>query len=130
MVLTDRGIVSVETGLVGDWRGKQKMRQVTILFADDWAAAVADLDSAAPWTIRRATLLVSGIANPRREGDILMVGGARMVVTGETQPCSRMDEQLPGLQAALAPAWRGGLTARVIEGGEIAVGDRVELIEA
>jgi MOSC domain-containing protein YiiM len=123
LVPVDRAIVSVETGVAGDWRGGQKTRQVTVLFAEDWAQAVAGLDRAAPWTIRRATLLVSGIGNPKRAGDVLAIGDVRLVVTGETQPCKRMDEQLPGLWDALRPDWRGGVTAQVIAGGEIAVGD-------
>lgn len=123
MVPVDRAIVSIEAGVAGDWRGEQKTRQVTVLFAEDWARAVAGLEPAAPWTIRRATLLVSGIANPRAEGGVLAIGNVRLEVMGETQPCKRMDEQLPGLWDALRPDWRGGVTARVLAGGEMAVGD-------
>ncbi len=129
MAEIDRANVSIATGVAGDWRGKQKTRQVTVLFAEDWAAAVAGLDPAAPWTIRRATLLVSGLNNPRRAGDVLAVGDVRLVVTGETQPCVRMDEQLPGLWDAMRPDWRGGVTAQVIAGGEIVVGDKVRWVE-
>jgi hypothetical protein len=74
MAEVDRANVSAETGVAGDWRGKQKQRQVTVLFAEDWAAAVEGLEPRAPWTIRRATLLVSGVANPKRVGDVLAVG--------------------------------------------------------
>jgi MOSC domain-containing protein YiiM len=100
-----------------------------VLFAEDWAAAVAGLDPAASWTVRRATLLVAGVRNPRRVGDVLAVGDVRLIVTGETQPCIRMDEQMPGLWDALRPDWRGGVTARVIAGGEISVGDLTRWVE-
>lgn len=129
MVPADRANVSVTAGVAGDSRGRQKTRQVTVLFAEDWAAAVAGLDPAAPWTVRRATLLVSGVRNPQRAGDVLAIGDVRLVVTGETEPCFRMDEQLPGLWDALRPNWRGGVTARVVAGGEIAVGDLVRWVE-
>jgi MOSC domain-containing protein YiiM len=66
---------------------------------------------------------VSGLANPQATGDVLAVGDVRLFITGETTPCSRMEQQLPGLRAALTPDWRGGLTANVIAGGEIAAGD-------
>ena len=33
-------------------------------------------------------------------------------VTGETDPCERMEEIQPGLFQALAPGWRGGVTCR------------------
>jgi MOSC domain-containing protein YiiM len=129
MAEVDRANVSAETGVAGDWRGKQKQRQVTVLFAEDWAAAVAGIEPRAPWTIRRATLLVSGVANPKRVGDVLAVGDVLLKVTGETEPCKRMEEQLPGLWEALKPEWRGGVTARVIAGGEIEVGDVVRWVE-
>ena len=129
MIPADRAIVSVEEGVSGDWRGVQKTRQVTVLFAEDWALAVAGLDPATPWTVRRATLLVSGLANRKRAGDVLAIGNVRLLVTGETQPCKRMDEQMPGLWDAMRPDWRGGVTARVIAGGDIAVGDVVGWVE-
>ena len=118
-----RAQVTVKGGVEGDFRGRMRGRKITLLFAEDWARAVAGLDTEADWTLRRANLLVSGADNPRRKGGVLAIGPARLKITGQTTPCVRMDQQLPGLQAALAPDWRGGLTAMVAEPGEIAVGD-------
>ncbi len=66
--------ISVEAGVAGDWRGNSIGRQITILFAEDWARAVAGLDPNAWWTVRRANLLVSGLANPRAPGGVLAIG--------------------------------------------------------
>jgi MOSC domain-containing protein YiiM len=41
-------------------------------------------------------------------------------------PCSRMDEIRSGLQAELDG--RRGMLARVVESGEVAAGDEVELL--
>lgn len=122
--------ISPQAGVAGDFRGKPGRRQVTILFRQDWQAAIANLDPQTPWTVRRANLLVTGLANPKAPGGVLAIGAARFLITGETDPCIRMDEQLAGLQEAMKPDWRGGLTARVLTGGEIEVGDKAEWLES
>jgi MOSC domain-containing protein YiiM len=120
-----RAKVSLQAGIEGDFRGRANGRQITIVFADDWRAAVSGIDPAAPWTLRRANLLLEGIGNPKAPGGILAIGPLLLLVTGETTPCSVMERQLTGLREALKPDWRGGLTAQVMSEGEIAVGDPV-----
>ena len=56
-----------------------------------------------------------------------MIGDLVLEITGETDPCSRMDEARQGLRLALTPEWRGGVCCRVVTGGDIAVGDAVRL---
>ncbi len=125
MIEAQRAEVSVERGIAGDFRGASPDRQVTIVFKADWDAACAALGEERPWTLRRANLLIEGLDNPRAAGARLQVGSAVVEITGETEPCSRMDAQWQGLTAALTPGWRGGLTARVITGGTLGVGDAV-----
>ncbi len=119
--------ITPAAGLVGDFRGAPGDRQVTIVFAQDWAEACAALGETRAWTIRRANLLVQGLANPRAGGGTLTIGEVELAITGETKPCANMDRQWPGLTAALSPDWRGGLTAHVLKGGEVWIGDGVSL---
>jgi MOSC domain-containing protein YiiM len=125
MIEAQETAITREHGMAGDFRGAPGERQVTILFAQDWAAACALLGETRAWTIRRANLLVEGLTNPAAAGGVLHVGPVVLSITGETEPCNNMDRQWPGLRAALTPDWRGGLTARVIEGGAVKVGDAV-----
>ncbi|WP_339778023.1 MOSC domain-containing protein [uncultured Thalassospira sp.] len=129
METLDRVSVSTELGLEGDFRGKLKKRKVTVLALEDWQAACADINRPdLDWTVRRANLLVSGFALPRETGTRFAVGDLVLEVSGETDPCKRMEEAATGLEHALRPNWRGGVTCRVIKGAEITVGAPVLLV--
>ena len=134
-----RVAVNRTEGVHGDFRGavkpgKKGKRQISLIEADSWAEAMADLgltgEDVLPWHVRRANLLVEGLRLPREVGKVIAIGDSvRIEVTGECDPCSRMEEIAPGLKAALIPDWRGGVLGRVIEEGEIAVGDEIRIVE-
>ena len=117
--------ITEDAGLAGDFRGRPGDRQVTVLSRESWEAACGRLGRDVAWTTRRANVLVSGIELESTTGRELRIGEVRLEITGETDPCSRMDEQEPGLRTALEPAWRGGVTCRVRAGGTIRRGDEV-----
>lgn len=123
-------LVTPERGVEGDHRGIIKpggkgKRQVSLMERADWDAAMAELGRTVPWWERRANLLVDGLDLPQAPGHFLRIGDVLLVVTGECDPCVRMEAVIPGLKAALTPDWRGGALARVLVGGQIAVGDRI-----
>ena len=119
--------VSIEDGVEGNVRTSRR-RKVTVVAAEAWAAACAELDADLPWTLRRANLLVEGLELPRQPGARLRIGGVVLEVTQETEPCALMDAQHPGLKAALSPDWRGGVSCMVVEGGQAAVGDPATIV--
>lgn len=121
---------SPDFGVEGDSKGlKFPKRQVTLLQRELWEEALLALGNPRlSWTARRANLLVEGLHLPRGVGSEIAVGTVRLEVTAETTPCARMDEMYHGLRRALAPDWRGGVTARVLEGGVIARGDPVKVL--
>ncbi len=130
METTQSARIEVETGLSGDYSGKLfKKRQVTVLTREAWEAACAELGEDLIWTTRRANLFVEGLPSlADSKGRRLRIGSALLEITEETEPCHRMDEARFGLRQALSSEWRGGVCCRVLESGDLAVGDAVELI--
>jgi len=133
-----RVAVTAAEGVHGDIRGavastkKTRKRQVSLMEAESWAAALEDLGLAGarrlPWHARRANLLVEGLRLPREPGKVIAIGASlRIEITAETEPCERMEALEPGLKAALMPDWRGGVCGRVLTDGEIAVGDEIRI---
>ena len=104
-------------------RGK---RQVTLLQAEHLPviAALAGLDTVTPELLRR-NLLVSGISLLALKDRRFWVGEVLLEGTGECHPCSRMEENL-GAGGYNAVRGHGGITARVITGGTVRVGDVVQ----
>ena len=125
----DSAQVTVDNGIVGDFRGPQRGRQVTILSEAAWQKTCAEVNTELPWTARRANLLVDGIEfDESYLGRTIRIGEVELRVTEETNPCSRMDEHHQGLTAALTSDWRGGICCDVVNPGTINIGDQVEFI--
>jgi len=122
-----RAEIRTGSGVAEDSRGKPGPRQVTVISVAAWQDACAEVGTEIPWTTRRANLLVEGIDLANTVGAVFHIGAVRLLVTGEVDPCSRMDEQCPGLTDALRPAWRGGVSCTVLAGGPVAIGDAVVL---
>ncbi len=111
-------------GIIGN-ADQGRRRQVTIIEQEAWDEMMRELPSAVAPKARRANLLVSGVPLAQSRDRILRVGACRLRIGGETRPCERMDEALPGLRAAMQVDWGGGVFGQVLEGGEISVGDEV-----
>lgn len=131
--VVERASVTFAGGVEGDFRGSMKgqpyKRQISLMEAGDWVAAQAEVGHNLPWQERRANLLVDGLDLPQRAGVRLRVGRALLETMVETKPCERMEALAAGLRAALTPDWRGGVCAKVVEEGAIAVGDPVRIEE-
>lgn len=111
-------------------RGEAELstRQVTLIQAEHLGviATLARVQHVDPVALRR-NLVVSGINLLALKNARLRIGEALLEIVGPCQPCSRMEEAIgPGGYAAMRG--HGGMTARVVEGGPIAVGDAVTAV--
>jgi MOSC domain-containing protein YiiM len=132
------GRALAQRGLEGDRRAADaarsagSKRQVTLIQAEhlEVVGRLLHRDAIEPALVRR-NLVVAGInllAARSLFADLpllLSIGAeVRLELTGPCEPCSRMEEALgPGGYNAMRG--HGGLTARVIAGGELRVGDEV-----
>ncbi|MDA1259230.1 MAG: MOSC domain-containing protein [Planctomycetota bacterium] len=116
-----------ELGLAGDHHARRRpgsSRQVTLIEAEHLGELERELGRAITPGLCRRNLVVEGLDLRSCFTSALRIGEALLEVSGECTPCSRMEENLgPGGFAAMAE--RGGLTARVLRGGLIRVGDAV-----
>jgi MOSC domain-containing protein YiiM len=116
-----------DRGLTGDrFRGgASSKRQVTLIQAEHLLviAQLLGRERVDPALLRR-NIVVSGINLLALNGAQFAIGGAVMEGTGLCHPCSRMEETF-GAGGYSAIRGHGGITARVIRGGVIRVGDAV-----
>jgi MOSC domain-containing protein YiiM len=114
-------------GLIGDRYAEcpGTKRQLTLIQAEHLPAIAALTGHAAipPEWLRR-NLVVSGINLLALKDRSFRIGAVLLEGTGLCQPCSRMEEVLgPGGYNAMRG--HGGITAHVLNGGNLCVGDRV-----
>lgn len=124
MDAVDAALLVAGRGLAGNAHQGGR-RQVTIIEQEVWDDLMARLGGTLPPASRRANLMVRGITLENSRRLILCIGPCRIRIFGETSPCKRMDELLPGLRKAMKTHWAGGAFGAVLEGGNIAIGDAV-----
>lgn len=123
--------LETDKGLVGDRYSKAGgNRQVTLIQVESLATIASHLgrDGIEPADLRR-NIVTRGINLLALKDRRFRIGQAILETTGECHPCSRMEENFgPGGYNAVRGL--GGITARVIQSGRVAVGDAIEPLPA
>jgi MOSC domain-containing protein YiiM len=128
MVVVERVLARAGHGLDGDrYASRDGKRQVTIVQAEHLPviATLVRRDALAPALLRR-NLVVSGISVLALKNQRFRIGAALFEGTGPCEPCSKMEAAL-GAGGYNAMRGHGGICARVLEDGEIALGDSVAI---
>ena len=118
-------------GVVGDRYSRLGgNRQVTLIGGENLAAIGAFLGGGAiePRFVRR-NIVVEGLNLLALKERRFRIGDTILETSGECHPCSRMEEIL-GIGGYNAMRGQGGITARVLHGGTIKVGDILERFDA
>jgi MOSC domain-containing protein YiiM len=121
--------VLAERGLAGDRRAERAggKRQITLVQLEHLPviAALCGRERVMPEQLRR-NLVVSGVNLLALHDRSFLVGEVLLRGTGYCQPCSRMEESLgPGGYNAMRG--HGGITAEVLRGGSLSLGDAVKV---
>lgn len=129
METRNRVNITPGNGLEGDrFKGRQNSkRQVTLIQQEHLHAIASCLqrETIAPEVFRR-NIVVSGLNLLALKGKTFRIGGVVLEYTGLCHPCSKMETALgPGGYNAMRG--HGGITTRVVEGGEVALGDEVSV---
>ncbi|ESQ80646.1 MOSC domain-containing protein [Asticcacaulis sp. YBE204] len=122
-------VLDSKAGLIGDHykSATRGTRHLTLIGHEDLHAIGSYLGTVVlPEQLRR-NVLTSGINLLALKDKRFRLGEAVLEMTGECHPCSRMEEIL-GIGGYNAVRGHGGITAQVLEGGTIRLGDALTVV--
>ncbi|MEM7277908.1 MAG: MOSC domain-containing protein [Pseudomonadota bacterium] len=122
--------LDTDVGLVGDrYSGRSGSRHVTLIQAEHLPviASCTGADQVSPELLRR-NILVQGVNLLALKDKRFKLGSALLEYTGLCHPCSRMEELL-GTGGYNAVRGHGGINARVLASGTVAVGNKLRAVQ-
>jgi len=120
----DRVEAEAGKGIVGDRYHGSKHRHVTVQSRESLDEAATVFGDEVPSHLTRRNITVSHGTIPRDPGSRLRIGDVVLEAVRVAAPCKLLDDTIgAGAQEALRR--RAGTVFRVLEGGEMAVGDPV-----
>lgn len=128
MQAKDRVEVEAGKGIVGDRYHGAKHRHVSVQSRESLDEAATAFGADVPSHLTRRNLTVSHGTIPREPGTRLRIGDVLLEAVRVAAPCKLLDDTIgAGAQEALRR--RAGTVFRVLEGGDVAVGDPVSILD-
>jgi MOSC domain-containing protein YiiM len=120
----EQAVLTPRQGIVGDVKGGSGKRQLNVMFAETVAELEAEGFHTAPGELGEQIVIAGLAVESRVARTQLQIGDSAVISLGVPRTgCARFEHiQQRSKQSA---AGRLGMMARVLVGGEIAVGDRV-----
>jgi MOSC domain-containing protein YiiM len=131
MVELQSATLIAQRGIEGD-RAAQRVgrsRQVTLIQAEHLATLASFIGAPVKPAALRRNLMIARLNVLSLRRARFSIGEALFEGTGHCHPCSRLEETL-GFGGYNASRGLAGITARVLEGGLIRLGDPVVLLES
>jgi len=112
-------------GIAGDYRSEKfNIGQITLVEAEIIDAMSRKLGYDIPAGSSRRQIMVKGITLNELIGKNLRMGQILVRVEDKCNPCNNMEKRIgPGARDAMND--KGGIRCRIIEGGELHVGDKI-----
>ena len=116
-------------GLVGDRYHGSRHRHVSVQSLEELAEGAERLGAPVPPEGTRRNVTLSHGRVPTRPGTRVRLGGALLEVVRKAAPCRILDDEIaPGAARALHD--RAGTILRVLESGDVALGDAFVVLPA
>jgi MOSC domain-containing protein YiiM len=114
-------------GIVGDYRSEKfQIGQITLIEAEAIDVMSCELSYNIPAGASRRQIMVKGITLIGLIGQNLRLGQILVRVEDKCSPCKKMEKKI-GLGAKNAMNDRGGIRCRIIDGGDLHVGDKISV---
>ena len=112
-------------GIIGDYRSEKfQIGQITLIEADTIDAMSRKLGYDIPDGTSRRQIMVKGVKLNELIGRNLRIGQILVRVETKCNPCKKMEKTIgPGAKNAMDD--KGGIRCRIIEGGNLHVGDKI-----
>ncbi len=128
MITVNKVLADQRLGLIGDrYNGSSGKRQVTLMQWEHLSVLESLMGKAIVPELLRRNLVIKGINLLALKNQQFRIGEVVFQTSGFCHPCSKM-EQLLGVGGYNAMRGHGGLTAQVLTGGLLRVGDSLTVL--